>query len=805
MSEFLPDGPRSVVAVEPVVDDVRTAVRRALDAADWRRAVPRGADVALKVNLGWDLFIPGSITSPLVAESLILELREHVGAIYMVEADQVLEDVESAFQRSGMAAVCRRTGVEWVNMEHSPTVTVAMPGNVVLKEVQVPRILRDTVLISVPVMKTHARTVITGALKNQWGCLHKMRHEYHLVLDDALSDLNQVVRPALSVMDGTVGLEGNGPKSGRPRLADRILCSSDPVALDTVQAICMGIDPAAVPHLQRCAERGIGVTDRARIEVRGTGARGVGRAVSAGPPQHRLAGREPAAPLRAEAARLRHAVLSGLSAGRQGLLPALGGEIRQGVLAPYPRSRGVRPAVDRRLDRRPRSPPATSPHLMPTPRVVVLGGGLSGMAAAYTAARAGWERVTIVERGPELGGLAGTFEAGGRFYPLAYHHILHRDQGLLYFLDHIGAAARVRWRKIKLLFRLDGRLYDLAHPVDFLRFPMSVADKLRFVRLMVRCFGKSDWSDWHARSAADLIDAWGGPGVRRAIFDPLTRLKFDRPCDEVSGAWLGARLYFREGSAPLGYIPGCNWTKVLCDGVTRLLTRRSVDVRLGASAARLIRTGDRVTAVELDDGARLTADLVVSTVPAEVYQRLLGVARPDLEAIRYTAVVSAMFATRQRITPEFYWMNLASPRLPGVRHLHAERAQSHNRGAGGHLSQYHEPSAEPPRCLLRAERRGDPGCVSRRFPAGLRFRSRAVLGAGSTVCRCTRPCSGPATATRPSETRPAATCIWPATTGRFRQSRRPVQRCGPGSRRAPRCWPTTAAGPICRRRSTASV
>ncbi len=269
VAETLSDGPRSVVAIEPVVDDVRTAVRRALDAADWRRAVPRGADVALKVNLGWDLFIPGSITSPLVAESLILELREHVGAIYMVEADQVLEDVESAFQRSGMAAVCRRTGVEWVNMEHSPTVTVAMPGNVVLKEVQVPRILRDTVLISVPVMKTHAKTVITGALKNQWGCLHKMRHEYHLVLDDALSDLNLVVRPALSVMDGTVGLEGNGPKSGRPRLADRILCSSDPVALDTVQAICMGIDPAAVPHLQRCAERGIGVTDRARIEVRG--------------------------------------------------------------------------------------------------------------------------------------------------------------------------------------------------------------------------------------------------------------------------------------------------------------------------------------------------------------------------------------------------------------------------------------------------------------------------------------------------------------------------------------------------------
>ena len=297
---------------------------------------------------------------------------------------------------------------------------------------------------------------------------------------------------------------------------------------------------------------------------------------------------------------------------------------------------------------------------MATPRVIVLGGGLSGMAAAYALAQAGWDRVTIVERGPELGGLAGTFETDGHFYPLAYHHILHRDRGLLFFLDRIGALPDVRWRKISMLFQLKGRMFDLAHPVDFLRFPMSLADKLRFVRLMLRCFGKSDWADWDERSAAELVDTWGGPGVRRAIFDPLTRLKFNRPCEDVSGAWLGARLHFREGSAPLGYIPGGNWTKVLCDGVTRLLDDASVQVRLGTSARHLVIQDDRVTRVDLDDGESLEADLVISTVPTEVYQRLLTDARPDLDHVRYTAVVSAMFATKQRVTPTFYWMNLAS-------------------------------------------------------------------------------------------------------------------------------------------------
>jgi uncharacterized protein (DUF362 family) len=272
MAPVMPDGSQdrvSIVAVEPVRGDVRSAVRRALEGARFREVLPAGAPVALKVNLGWDLFIPGSITSPLVAEALILELRDHVGEIFMVEADQVLEDIERAFRDSGMEEVCRRQGVRWVNMTRSPTETVTAPGNVILSRIEVPRILRQASLITVPVMKTHAKTGITGALKNQWGCLPTMRHEYHLVLDDALADLNSVIHPVLCLMDGTVGLEGDGPKSGWPRVADRILCSADPVALDTIQAVCMGLDPGSIAHLETCARRGIGVTDRRRIRVTG--------------------------------------------------------------------------------------------------------------------------------------------------------------------------------------------------------------------------------------------------------------------------------------------------------------------------------------------------------------------------------------------------------------------------------------------------------------------------------------------------------------------------------------------------------
>lgn len=296
-----------------------------------------------------------------------------------------------------------------------------------------------------------------------------------------------------------------------------------------------------------------------------------------------------------------------------------------------------------------------------TPSVVVLGGGLSGIAAALTLAGAGLG-VTLVERGPSLGGLAGSLEQDGHFYPLGYHHILHRDRALLFFLDRIGALPAVRWRRIRMRFERGGEVYELATPGGFLRFPMGASDKLRFTRLMLTAFTRADWSAWEDRSAAELVDRLGGPGVRRAIFEDLTRLKFELPCSEVSGAWLGARLHFREGSAPLGYIPGANWTKVLCDGMARLLAGAGVRVLLQTKVCRLRTRDGKVAAAELSDGTLLQADAFVSTVPTEVYRTLVpGDATSVLSDIRYSALISVVCATRAPVPARAYWTNLVSP------------------------------------------------------------------------------------------------------------------------------------------------
>ena len=298
---------------------------------------------------------------------------------------------------------------------------------------------------------------------------------------------------------------------------------------------------------------------------------------------------------------------------------------------------------------------------MNKPSVVVLGGGLSGLSTAFTLAEAGWRDITIIERGAVTGGLAGSFEQDGRFYPLGYHHISYRDYTLLYFFDLIGALEQVRWRKIRMLFSINGRLENLGSPLGFLRFPMKLTDKISFLRMMLKAFNKSDWSDWENRSALDLVDKWGSPGVRRALFEDLTRVKFELSCAEVSAAWLGARLYSREGSSPLGYIPGANWTKVLCEGVTQMVAELGVRIRVRTSITRLHSEGRRIRAAELSDGEQIRGDVFVSTIPAEVYCSLVPKDETrGLSSIRYTALISVVCATRQQIDPDFYWMTIAS-------------------------------------------------------------------------------------------------------------------------------------------------
>ncbi|MHB8925507.1 MAG: DUF362 domain-containing protein [Coriobacteriia bacterium] len=128
-----------------------------------------------------------------------------------------------------------------------------------------PTVLDADGLVSLAKFKTHGLTRMTGAVKNQFGCIVGMRKgEFHARMPDVdsfcrmLVDLNRAIAPRLFVMDGVVAMEGNGPRSGDPRPMRVIMASDDPVAIDATVARMMALDPMLVGTIRHGQDRGLG-------------------------------------------------------------------------------------------------------------------------------------------------------------------------------------------------------------------------------------------------------------------------------------------------------------------------------------------------------------------------------------------------------------------------------------------------------------------------------------------------------------------------------------------------------------------
>lgn len=250
--------PVVIQKTRPQKQAVLEAVSQVMEQANWRDFISHGADISVKPNLGWDKVIPGAISAPWVVEGVIITIRDYVGNISIVESNQVVCNADYAMRIAGIADICKRHNIPWVNMSKGDYVDYKDRDRLFIKNVKIPSILTRTELITVPLMKTHNKTTITGAIKNQWGCLQELRHNFHPELTRVLVDINCIIQPRFAVMDATVGLEGNGPKSGIPKEMNLVLASGNLVGIDATAARIMGFDPIQIDHLQKCAEHSLG-------------------------------------------------------------------------------------------------------------------------------------------------------------------------------------------------------------------------------------------------------------------------------------------------------------------------------------------------------------------------------------------------------------------------------------------------------------------------------------------------------------------------------------------------------------------
>ena len=256
-----------------------TALRRSVRTAlaplgGIERFVRPGMRVLLKPNMLTAVGPERAVTTHPAVLLATAELVQQAGGTVLI-GDSPAGPVGRAsevFRVSGVAEAAARLGVDQVPFDS--VIWKRLNG----RDYFVARAISEAdLVINLPKLKTHQLTLYTGAVKNMFGAIPGTRkRELHLqapgVVDFSrvLVDVLELAQPHLTVMDGILGLEGNGPgRAGTPRAYGCLLASTDPVALDAVVARALGYRPGQVRYLKLASDRGLGTTITDDVEVIG--------------------------------------------------------------------------------------------------------------------------------------------------------------------------------------------------------------------------------------------------------------------------------------------------------------------------------------------------------------------------------------------------------------------------------------------------------------------------------------------------------------------------------------------------------
>lgn len=275
------DAPR-VVATKG--DNVEKMIRACLDRMGGiKHFVKPGDVVVLKPNVGF-ASPPGvgATTNPEVVGAMS-RLCIEAGAKTVWVTDNPINDPERCMEISGIAAAAEAGGARIFLPRADAFRTVLEPANQRLSRWSFlyGPFKEATVVIGIPAVKHHSLAGATLGMKNWYGLLGGPRNQLHQDINTSIADLATLVKPTLTVLDGTRVLFRNGPTGGSAsdvRIERTIALGVDPVALDTFGASLLGKKPEELPYLAEAQRRGLGGTDlkSAGFEVLG-GARVGGR------------------------------------------------------------------------------------------------------------------------------------------------------------------------------------------------------------------------------------------------------------------------------------------------------------------------------------------------------------------------------------------------------------------------------------------------------------------------------------------------------------------------------------------------
>jgi uncharacterized protein (DUF362 family)/Pyruvate/2-oxoacid:ferredoxin oxidoreductase delta subunit len=271
--------PQTIVSVTPCKEYQLDLVRQAVTAClaplgGIQHFVRPGMTVLLKPNMLTSADPAQAVTThPLVVQA-VAELVINAGATVWIgdSSNNSVKDENVLWQKTGMSQVAEATGAKLVSFSGSVWKRLHDYDYILARPLS-----QADLIINLPKLKTHTMTLYTGAIKNLFGCIPGARktavHIHAPGVKDfsqKLVDVLELVHPSLSIMDGIIGMDGEGPgTSGTPHPYGCLAASPDPVALDTIMARAMGYRPGEVLHIAVAGSRKLGVSDPTEIELSG--------------------------------------------------------------------------------------------------------------------------------------------------------------------------------------------------------------------------------------------------------------------------------------------------------------------------------------------------------------------------------------------------------------------------------------------------------------------------------------------------------------------------------------------------------
>jgi protoporphyrinogen oxidase len=302
-------------------------------------------------------------------------------------------------------------------------------------------------------------------------------------------------------------------------------------------------------------------------------------------------------------------------------------------------------------------------------QLTVIGGGITGLATAYLAAKAG-AKVRVLEGSPQFGGLLNTFEIGGSRLEFFYHHFFTHDAEINWLIRDLGIEDKLRFYDTTMGFFRNGKIYDFNGPVDLLKFkPMNLIDKLRWGLSSLYLGKMAKWEAFEDVPCLEWFYKYAGKGGTNAIWKPMLDIKFGPYADKVPLAWMVGRLRQRlgsrkDGDEKLGYVEGS--LNTLLQALLSRLEDMGVEL-IKDTPVQAIQVEDGVlTGISTPNG-EYHGGKFIFTIPTIHMPAILKDAAPKLakklDDIEYFGAVCTILETDRKLS-DIYWLNVADEGFP---------------------------------------------------------------------------------------------------------------------------------------------